>query len=508
MSHTVAGSTQRSSLSSWLAALQADQLACRLATESVRVLLPLAKVCAVFIEREVWRAVGYSSLHDFSRERLERSSRWVRMHAALHRAVVALPELRDAVAGGDGGAPIGMCKALLVARVATSETLATWVDRARQVTVEQLQKAVREPADEGVSPQCDAVEEKVPVPIVDDDIPAVPGVLWVIPAPPAVRAAFDAALDLYRRVEGGEATVTSFIEALVAEEYASGCPPDVFQRWLHAVEPPSQPAGPPSGLELPAITVARETLATLDDVVARAGEGSDSEVLAQLQWFATAADLMERQLAALLVEMSASQALRELGFASVGAYAENRLGLCRTTIEDRVRAARALAKRPRLQQAYVSGAIGLEKALIASQILGPGYVERSREEDWAAHLKQCTVKRLRDERRALLFATAVEGRVEAPAPLTDDAWLASLRCAPGDTAVSVQRAGRVACSDGALIPIAGSVLRLRLPAELARDFSGCLEGRCHFLTIDAEACDWSQPLRDEDPASWRAARRV
>ncbi len=201
----------------------------------MRIVLPLAKVCAVFIEREMWRHAGYFSLHDFSRERLERSGQWVWMHTALHRAVLVLPELRDAVAGSDSGAPIGVCKALLVAPVATGETLATWVEKARQLTVEQLQQAVREAASVGVMSQSGPAESAVPVSGItstplDDDISAVPGVLWVIRAPPAVRTAFDSALDLYRRVEGGEATVTSFIEALVAEEYASGCRPEGIEK--------------------------------------------------------------------------------------------------------------------------------------------------------------------------------------------------------------------------------------------------------------------------------------
>jgi hypothetical protein len=75
----------------WLAAVQADQVACRLAGETVRVLLPLAKVAAAVIDGELWRGCGYSSVHDFTREGLERSSKWLRLHAALHRAVMALP---------------------------------------------------------------------------------------------------------------------------------------------------------------------------------------------------------------------------------------------------------------------------------------------------------------------------------------------------------------------------------------------------------------------------------
>src|SRR5207249_3586193 len=42
----------------------------------------------------------------------------------------------------------------------------------------------------------------------------------------AVVAAFDEAIDLYRAVEGSEATVTSFVEALVGEAAAGGSPPD------------------------------------------------------------------------------------------------------------------------------------------------------------------------------------------------------------------------------------------------------------------------------------------
>src|SRR5206468_5645399 len=40
----------------------------------------------------------------------------------------------------------------------------------------------------------------------------------------AVVAAFDEAIDLYRAVEGADATVSSFVEALVAEASAGGAP--------------------------------------------------------------------------------------------------------------------------------------------------------------------------------------------------------------------------------------------------------------------------------------------
>ncbi|MFN7966520.1 MAG: HNH endonuclease signature motif containing protein [Acidobacteriota bacterium] len=339
-----------------------------------------------------------------------------------------------------------------------------------------------------------------------DDIDELPRVSWVILVPPAVRAAFENALDLYRRVEGGDATVVSFIESLVAEEFASDKPPDVFQAWLQAVEPQLDPQSPPSGIELPAMTMALEVLAQLDTVMSRAGVGTDSEVLWQLKCLAGAADTIERNLAAVLTEMNDNGALRELGFASIGSYAENRLGLGRTTIEDRVRVARALRGRKLLQQAYLDGAFGLEKALLVVQILGRGFIEESCEALWVSHLRACTVKRLRDEKRALLWASAVEGRTDAPMPMSDEAWLGSLRCGPGDTLAAVKRAGHAVCDEGALVSVAGSMMRLRLPVELANDFSSCIEARRQRLSLDAANCDWSQPISEEDLPSWRAAR--
>ncbi|MFN7967050.1 MAG: hypothetical protein U0V87_15315 [Acidobacteriota bacterium] len=359
MSTTISRANNLSVLSPWLDAVNRDAVALRLAVQSVQVLLPLSKVCALVVEGELWRCAGASSLHDFTREQLERTGKWLRGHADLHDAIQRLPGLRVAVTGGDGGAPIGLCKGMLVGRVATESTLAAWVERARRLSVGRLREMVREgqaiagdefassddlvvamrggdasqpiastiacedadrrearvgrDASQAVATRCgdeDADRHSeglaggatVGVVIGDDmladaepracssrevleagdslmagrssrppgassqadDIDELPRVSWVIPVPPAVRAAFESALDLYRRVEGGDATVVSFIESLVAEEFASDKPPDVFQAWLQAVDPPSDPESPPSGMELPAMTMALEVLAQLD----------------------------------------------------------------------------------------------------------------------------------------------------------------------------------------------------------------------------------------------------
>ncbi|MFN7966739.1 MAG: hypothetical protein U0V87_13740 [Acidobacteriota bacterium] len=111
----------------------------------------------------------------------------------------------------------------------------------------------------------------------EHDIDEIPRML-AIPAPQAVRAAFDSALDLYRRLEGGDATVTSFIEAPVAEEFASDKSPDAFSKRLRAnadpVDPPSIRA---AGHESSCSRCSRG----LDEMIARAGEGATKQILQQ-----------------------------------------------------------------------------------------------------------------------------------------------------------------------------------------------------------------------------------
>lgn len=57
VSRSSLGSTTSSTSSLWLAAVQADQVACRLVGDGVRVLLPLAKVAAAVIDGELRRCI-------------------------------------------------------------------------------------------------------------------------------------------------------------------------------------------------------------------------------------------------------------------------------------------------------------------------------------------------------------------------------------------------------------------------------------------------------------------
>src|SRR5206468_8918550 len=88
-------------------------------------------------------------------------------------------------------------------------------------------------------------------------------------------------------------------------------------------------------------------------------------------------------------------------FSGVGHYAEQRLGLPRTTVEDRTCLARALRVNPALREAYESGEVGLESALLVRRALGRTPSEPAVERAWVERAKEATIKRLRDEVRLL-----------------------------------------------------------------------------------------------------------
>ena len=67
------------------------------------------------------------------------------------------------------------------------------------------------------APRAPAEPAAMPPP---DDLESVDRVLVRMAVPAPVRAAFDEGLDLFRAVEGREATATSFVEALVGESLA------------------------------------------------------------------------------------------------------------------------------------------------------------------------------------------------------------------------------------------------------------------------------------------------
>ena len=123
---------------------QTDRAALELRQGLDRLVLPLARAAAMFVQRQEWVDFGFVRLDDHAQDRFDRRGRWVRDLAAVGRGVEELPGLADALTGEDGGSPLGVEKARLLTRVATAASLPAWLELARSSTARQLKEAVRQ----------------------------------------------------------------------------------------------------------------------------------------------------------------------------------------------------------------------------------------------------------------------------------------------------------------------------------------------------------------------------
>jgi len=475
------------------AALRADALARSLSGARDRLAVPLARIAASLVRERVWCAFGFARAADFAREHFGRSGRWLRDLAALHQALSTFDSLAAALTGDDGGSPLGRRRALLIARVATAETLPAWLALARRLTVRELQTAVAwarrggeaTPPEDG-SPALPEGGAATGAPESAADMEAgdpedcADRSLVRVAAPRAVIAACDEAIDLYRAVEGSEATVTSFVEALVGEASAGGAPPEA-ERTRDADLTQSGGGPVPAVIEaalarstgrwrhLPrsadaswGLALGRSTLARLAAIALDAGNGTAAERVARMKELLGIENEIEIHLGRLLASMGEQDAWNRLRFGGMGHYSEERLGLSRAAAQSRARAAPLLGRFPLLRDAYERHALGLETALLVGRILSsvPDVDGAGTERRWVCHASELTIKRLRDEARALDRSRAFGPRPDTGAPgdrpdgaldsgttrspLSDADWHDSLRRAPGTARRRVATLGLIA----------------------------------------------------------------
>jgi hypothetical protein len=551
-----------------------DAMAVALRAALDRVVMPLALAANAFARVSGWHDFGYARSDDHARERYGRSGRWLRDLASLGAALARLPRLGAALTGDDGGRPIGKVATLLIGAVADPESLPAWLARARRLTVRELRaevaraRAAPGDADAGsAAPGSAAPGSAAPdsvLPPLDED-----RVLVRVPVPAPVLAAFDEGVALFHAIEGRSAGATSFVEALVAESLASGLAgltPDPVghsgQDFTGIVPPRDAPAsqtpvpGPAPGpieaelarasdrwrhLPYPdpprttgaALGPARDALRRLQRLAAEPGEGSVVDLDARLRHLVALEDELEAHLGDLMDGIARAGGWERLRFAGVGHYAEERLGLSRTTGEDRARAARALRRYPLLRARYRGGRIGLEAALLVARILDDAHAGPPLERAWADRAGSMTIKRLRDEARLLGLrrrqapwagggsgsgAGPGAGRTTDPpspgfgTPPTDAEWYASLLRPPGLARARVLACGLATlgpparANDGPAVP--DVFLRLRLPVTMAGDFLAAIESHRRHLEARAGAIPPDAPWPDPAPPPSVVAARM
>jgi hypothetical protein len=241
----------------------------------------------------------------------------------------------------------------------------------------------------------------------------------------------------------------------------------------------------------------------------------------ELQQLLRLEDGVERCLGRLLYLMSLRGDFATLGFASLGHYAVERLYMPRRTAEWRAGILRALRRLPRIREAYETGVIGLETAWELHDILKAKPCSACDQDRWIEHAKEISVRRLREEARALKRqelespeAPAARPGVEitpGPQPATDPDWLASLHRAPGDTRGRFRRLQLPGLDDPAAtladLRRTDGLLRFRLLVDIADVFRGALEATRRRLTDLARSqIDRGAAAAPDTPASLRAAR--
>lgn len=509
-------------------AIEADRLAVSLSLMRDRITIPLARAARRFREGRVWFEFGYARLEDHCRERFGRCGRWLRDLAALGELVVELPELAGSLTGADGGAPIGRVKAQLIGKIATSATCGFWIAQARTLSVRELRDRVQHPFERGAEDVGRARDGEVGIdlPSRSDEADRPPSIgsnesteetreerdeeelhTVRIAAPRAVIAAFTEARELYGAVTGGPACLTEFVEALVAEARTGPVAPleepsvghvnspaeareramaDRTERWadLNSLNHWSE-----------LLADVREKVEILESAITEAERGS-SDTDALIRSLIAHEEDVERNLGVVLAAMSAMGSWQELRFTSLGHYAEERLGMSRSTAEERARLARGLAQRPTLRESYERGRLGSAAALLLLRLAKDCHLDHRTESEWASHAEEITFKRLRDEARLALRAealaeTTLDDRTEGtldmqavprdphppgttgPATPSDSAWSASIARRPGDAIARVNALALAASRDASGL----RTLWLKLPESLAAPFVGAVRSR-------------------------------
>ena len=377
----------------------------------------------------------------------------------------------------------------------------------------------------GEAPQPAVIELRAADLLVQDE--ADTEVRVALPRP--VAAAFEEGLELHRLVTGRSSGTTSFVEALVGEAAAAGLvggdesalPPGItttsVDAW-HFALPELERARTPGRHSRAALAAAFGIRATETECPAAAGSLGAADLVralwqrnieqldpAALEWAQDLLDRVERKtpgvvrggarrlgwrLGGLLsLESELERCIAHLlsfypwsagpgrGKGSLGAAAEEILGVSRRTVERRVGLRRALAWLPRLRAAYESGDLGMEAAWQVWRVLGKGPVEVELERDWLGHAIWLTVKRLQGE--VQLVERRRHGLVDFDGddyrrPPTDEEWFASLRTVPGSTRARIAAlAARTRRS-----PNDNVFLTLRLPEAQAQDFVAAIGAAC------------------------------
>ncbi len=348
-------------------------------------------------DRDGFLSLGYSKLTDYAREALGLPATTAREKAKLARGLRSRPLLAEAVRSGR----LSARKALEALPVARGAAERPWLLLAATLSVRGLREAVGRalgrPADGAAAAGALAEEERWK--------------LLSLPLRPEDRRVVDEAMRLAGELLGPGAPAWQRLEAIAQE----------FLGW-HPTEPgEGERAGPANGgvptAEMEkALEIESRGWDWLEAVAPVAapdiGEREPEALDARLR------DLVKRrgrwdELFGLMARAFLRKGLaRQLGFASLGQYARERLGMSRRAVEQRAWLERRMEELPQLRYAFERGEVPYEKARLLA-----GVADFDSVNGWIGRARSMTCAELERSVEAARDAQAcARGRLEARVP--------------------------------------------------------------------------------------------
>ncbi len=416
----------------------------------------LAAIVARLIESGAPARLCYARLGDYARERAGLSGRQLQDLARVHRALLGLPALDQALLAN----ALPWSKVRLVARVATAEDERAWIARAQAVSTRRLEREVCEHTRAcGQGESGDEADE----PLTRVTVRCTPAVCerWALTREMAERVAG-------QRLRDGDA-----LEWVVAE-VLSALPVDpAFTGLLD--EPPPAPGGVRRAPGWEPAAPARAPACPPPAEVAALAAGLEDADAFELDRCLRAAVRLEQTLDAAMAPWLRRVVCPEFewrgDYQPLSSYAPEQLGMSASKARALIRLERACEVCPELRQAYRSGRLSWVKArcLLPLLLLDlPGAWRPA----WVAWAARVTVRRLeRDVERALLLR-AGHGpafrrcqfrpeRAQDPIPEGER----QLCARDVDPAATQELGFRVPCSVAALFWAARETLRKRLRVQ-------------------------------------------
>ena len=451
------------------AALLIDGYLRRLASQDARCRLVLGRIAHAFLSGRAHNALGFARVDDYARERLGLSARTLESAAAVATRLATLPAATSAFEAG----ALTWAHVRLLARVATPETEARWLEAARGQTVRTLESLIRDqhrPDDEDG----------------DDE----PHVRMRIRCPRRTMRLWREVVELARRMAGAPLSDGAAAEAIAAEGLSAR--PATPATWPDGARPSESFADEPA----PDLDWSAVAEAIPDDIAALA-DTDDADPIAldaRLRKVVLAMQRSDWQIGRLLRIVFDRRLYLLMGFRSAARYVHERLGLSERKARALVALERQSWRAPALGEAYRAGTVSWLRALtvlpVASEKTAAAWVERAQE---------VTMRRLSDE---IEWALASRIPCDAVAPPPPGAALDVERqmCAgpdfdfpDGEVAFSAP-ASVVAVFRAAVLAFTGP------PEALWRGFEHLLEH------VKAE---WTSQPRHRDPIfardGWRCA---